>query len=69
LYVSHFDAKAFAPQLLLNNKKSKMDFRKQGFGRAQTQREKLAMIRLCEEMQTMLMKEICSKVAHTIIIT
>ncbi|CAH1371062.1 unnamed protein product [Tenebrio molitor] len=36
-----------------------MGFRKQGFGRAQTQREKLAMIRLCEEMQTMLMKEIC----------
>jgi hypothetical protein len=45
--------------------KSKMSFGKQRSGRSLTQREKLAMIGLCEEMQienpTMLMKEICSK--------
>jgi hypothetical protein len=48
--------------------KSKMSFRKQESGRTLTQREKLAMIRLREEMQieklTMLMKEICHKAAH-----
>jgi hypothetical protein len=29
-----------------------MSFRKQGSGRLQTQREKFAVIRACEEMQT-----------------
>jgi hypothetical protein len=45
-----------------------MCFRKQGSGRPLTQQEKLAVIRLREEMETekpaMLMKEICSKAAR-----
>jgi hypothetical protein len=66
LYVSHFDVKALAllnPQLHLNKNTKLNEFPKTSI----TQREKLGMIKLREEMQTEKPTMLnCSKDAHII---